>query len=122
MEHFHGTFFHATQVGGAGPVVAHVAAPLEPRRARRQGGDYGGRMSDSQSDQDRAEVADARQEAAEHVVERVESWDEGAEPGTVRRDLEEGMAQAGVSVDDAELDRMAEDIHDEGRTQTPDVG
>ncbi|WP_122260709.1 hypothetical protein [Ornithinimicrobium cerasi] len=79
-------------------------------------------MSEMDSTQDAAEVADARQEAAEHVVERVESWDEGAEPGTIRKDLEEGMAQAQVEVGDAELDRMAEEIHDDGRTGNPDVG
>lgn len=78
-------------------------------------------MSEQQSNEDPAEVADAKREAAEHVVQRVGSWDEGAEPETVRRDLEEGMAQAQVRVDGNELDGMAEDIHDDGRTQTPDV-
>lgn len=69
-----------------------------------------------------SEEADARQEAAEHVVDRVESWDEGAQPETVRKDLQEGMAEAQVDVDEGQLDRMAEDIHDEGSTETPDVG
>ena len=69
-----------------------------------------------------SEVDDAKQEAAEHVVERVESWDEGAEPSTVRQDLEEGMAEAQVEVDDADLDRMADDIHDHGETEAPEVG
>lgn len=79
-------------------------------------------MNEQQNDQDPAEVAAAKQEAAAHVVERVGSWDEGAEPEVVRRDLEEGMAQAQVRVDEAELDGMAQDIHDEGRTGTPDAG
>lgn len=69
-----------------------------------------------------SEEADARQEAAEYVVDRVESWDEGAQPETVREDLEEGMAEAQVEVAEGDLDQMAEDIHDEGSTETPDVG
>lgn len=77
-------------------------------------------MSEQQSSAG-SEEADARQEAAEYVVDRVESWDEGAQPETVRKDLEEGMAEAQVDVDGADLDRMAEDIHDEGSTKTPDV-
>lgn len=78
-------------------------------------------MSDQHAEGTSAEVDSARREAAEHVVERVESWDEGARPDTVRDDLEEGMTQAGVNVDDADLDRMAEEIHDRGSTQTPEV-
>lgn len=77
-------------------------------------------MSEQQSNEDPTEVAEAKREAAGHVVQRVGSWDEGAEPETVRRDLEEGMAKAQVRVDEAELDGMADDIHDDGRTQTPD--
>ncbi|WP_131104724.1 hypothetical protein [Ornithinimicrobium sufpigmenti] len=78
-------------------------------------------MSEQQSTPG-SEEADARQEAAEYVVDRVESWDEGSQPDVVRKDLEEGMAEAQVDVEDSELDRMAEDIHDEGSTETPDVG
>ena len=79
-------------------------------------------MSDQHAEGSADEVESARQEAAEHVVERVESWDEGAQPATVRDDLEEGMAQAGVEVDAADLDRMAKEIHDEGSAGTPEVG
>ncbi|MCK0112462.1 hypothetical protein MWU75_09965 [Ornithinimicrobium sp. F0845] len=78
-------------------------------------------MSDQPRETGSSEAADARQEAAEHVVDRVGSWDEGAEPQTVRDDLEEGMDKAGVEVDDAELDRMSDEIHDEGTTEAPDV-
>lgn len=78
-------------------------------------------MSDQPTDNGSAEAADARQEAAEHVVKRAESWDEGAEPETVRENLAEGMGQAGVQVEEAELDRVAEEIHDEGEADTPDV-
>lgn len=78
-------------------------------------------MSDQQSTGG-AEEADARQQAADYVVERAESWDEGARPETVREDLEEGMAQAEVDVDEGELDRVAQEIHDDGSAETPDVG
>ncbi|WP_134773083.1 hypothetical protein [Ornithinimicrobium flavum] len=79
-------------------------------------------MSEHHAEGSAAEVDAARQEAAEHVVERVESWDEGARPETVKDDLREGMSQAGVEVDDANLDRMAGEIHDRGSTETPEVG
>lgn len=79
-------------------------------------------MSEQHAEGSAAEVDAARQEAAEHVVDRVESWDEGARPETVKDDLREGMSQAGVEVDDADLDRMAGEIHDRGSTETPEVG
>lgn len=79
-------------------------------------------MSEQQSSSGASEESDARQEAADHVVERVESWDEGAQPETIREDLEEGMEQAEVEVDDGDLEQMAEEIHDEGGTDTPEVG
>lgn len=69
----------------------------------------------------RSEESQARQEAAEHVVDRVESWDEGAEPETIREDLKEGMTQAEVDVDEEDLDQMATEIHDQGSTETPRV-
>lgn len=78
-------------------------------------------MSDQPTENANDEVTDARQAAAENVVERVQSWDEGAEPATVREDLREGMDQAGARVEDADLDRMAREIHDEGSTEAPEV-
>ncbi|WP_298749116.1 hypothetical protein [uncultured Serinicoccus sp.] len=79
-------------------------------------------MTEQQSSNAGSEESEARQEAAEHVVERVESWDEGAQPETIREDLEEGMGQAQVEVDDGDLEQMAHEIHDEGSTDTPEVG
>lgn len=78
-------------------------------------------MSDQPTDKGSAEASDARQEAAEHVVKRAESWDEGAEPEIVRENLKDGMGQAGVRVEEAELERVAEEIHDDGTADTPDV-
>ncbi|HSP60270.1 MAG TPA: hypothetical protein VLO09_04350 [Ornithinimicrobium sp.] len=81
-------------------------------------------MSDEQSSEGGAgpDESEARQQAADYVVERAESWDEGARPETVREDLEEGLSQAQVDVEEGELDRMAEEIHDRGSTESPDVG
>lgn len=79
-------------------------------------------MSDQTQPNDQtqpAEQGDAKQEAAEHVVERVESWHEGAETDTLREELADGMDQAGVETSGEELDRMAEEIHDEGSTEEP---
>ena len=47
-------------------------------------------------------------------MERVESWHEGAETETLRQELEEGMTEAQVDVDDADLDQAAQEIHDTG--------
>lgn len=63
---------------------------------------------------DPSEIQDAKQEAADRVVERVESWHEGAETETLRQELEEGMTEAQVDVDDADLDQAAQEIHDTG--------
>lgn len=75
-------------------------------------------MSD-QPQHDSTEVQDAKQEAAENVVERVESWQEGAQPETVKEELAEGMSEAGVEVDDSDLDRAAQQIHDTGEANAP---
>ena len=75
-------------------------------------------MSHHQHDESSPEVQQAKQEAAENVVERVESWQDGAEEQTVREELAEGMERAGVDVDRAQLDETAEQIHSSGRADT----
>jgi hypothetical protein len=80
-------------------------------------------MSHHQHDDSSPEVQQAKQEAAANVVERVESWQDGAEKDTVREELAEGMEQAGVEVDGAQLDETAEQIHATGKAgRTPDAG
>lgn len=91
------------------------------RQAVQPSSYYGDGMSDQQSSRAASEESDARQQAAEYVVDRVQSWDEGAQPETIRQDLEEGMAQAQVDVDEGDLDQMAKEIHDQGSTDTPEV-
>jgi hypothetical protein len=49
-------------------------------------------------------------EAQQAVVDRVLSWQAGAEVGTVREELRKAAAEVGVEVDDAWLDEHAEAI------------
>jgi hypothetical protein len=49
-------------------------------------------------------------EAQQAVVDRVLSWQAGAEVGTVREELRKAAAEVGVEVDDAWLDEQAEAI------------
>ncbi len=80
-------------------------------------------MSDHEHEDSSREVSEAKQEAADYVVERVESWQDGAEKDTVREELAEGMERAGVQVDDAQLEETAEQIHKQGRAETtPEAG
>lgn len=64
------------------------------------------------------EVTQAKQEAADNVVERVESWHEGAEPQTLEKELKEGFEESGVQVDQEQVGHMAQDIHDRGSTDS----
>ena len=55
-----------------------------------------------------AEGAEA--EAQQAVVDRVLSWQEGADPETVRTELRKAVDEAGLDVDDAWLDQKAQEI------------
>ena len=50
---------------------------------------------------------DPRLEVLQAVVDRVVSWQEGAEEATVRTELDDALAQAGVAVDEATRQRIA---------------
>lgn len=79
-------------------------------------------MSETNSQQPDAssqETAAAKEEAAQHVKDRVESWHEGAEKETLREELSEGMDEAGVDVSDREVDDLAEEIRDETTGSDP---
>jgi hypothetical protein len=79
-------------------------------------------MTDAPNEQ---EQRDAATEAAQNVVDEVTSWEYSAEPDTIESRLDEGLEQAGVSVDDEERARLVDEIdevkHDEGRG-APEVG
>lgn len=64
----------------------------------------------------------AKQEAAEDVVERVTSWQHGAPEETVAEELEKGFDAAGVEVDAPDVDKAAEQIHQtDEKPETPPV-
>lgn len=54
------------------------------------------------------ETGDARLEAVQAVVDRVTSWQDGAEEGTVESELRRGLADAGVDLDDREVSALVE--------------
>ena len=54
----------------------------------------------------------ARREALERVVEKVTSWQETATEGTVHEELDRGLAEAGVTLPDAQRDDLARRISD----------
>ena len=62
------------------------------------------------------EVQAAKDEAVDNVVERVESWQEGAEEQTVAQELREGF-----DVAEADVDQLAEQIHEDGKADTGSV-
>ncbi len=56
---------------------------------------------------------DARVQVLQAVVDRVVSWQEGAEDGTVRAELDDALARAGVDLDDAAKQRIVERVSGE---------
>jgi len=56
---------------------------------------------------------DARTEVIQAVVDRIVSWQEGAEQATVRSELDAALADAGVDLDEAAKDRIVERVSDE---------
>jgi len=58
-------------------------------------------------------MTDERMQAIQNVVDRVTSWQDGATEGTVADELRDGFQQAGVSVSEDELQRLADAIQSE---------
>ncbi|CAN5398357.1 hypothetical protein BH09ACT10_BH09ACT10_06610 [soil metagenome] len=54
-----------------------------------------------------AQDQNAKTEAIQAVVDRVSSYQDGAPEGTVKTELLKGFDEAGVSVDDADVDKLA---------------
>jgi hypothetical protein len=52
-------------------------------------------------------------EAIQLVVDRVSSWQDGATEGTVAEELRKGFDEAGVEVEPAEVDKLADAIQSE---------
>ena len=70
------------------------------------------------------DARDAAAEAAQNVVDEVTSWEYSAEPDTIEDALDDGLEQAGVSVDAEERRRLVEKIdavkHHDGGAPTVD--
>ena len=61
-------------------------------------------------------------EAIQAVVDRVTSWQDGATEETVEQELRDGFSEAGVSVPDEEIKKLADAIQDEhGAVSAADV-
>jgi hypothetical protein len=58
------------------------------------------------------EAQQAATEAAQRVVEEVSSWQYSAEDATIAQQLDEGLAQAKVRLDDDERARILAEIDD----------
>ena len=59
---------------------------------------------------------DPRVEVLQAVVDRIVSWQEGADEATVRTELDDALAQAGVDVDEATRQRIVARV---SGTETP---
>ncbi len=55
-------------------------------------------------------MSEEKLQAIQVVVDRVTSWQDGAEEGTVEAELRKGFGEVGVEVDDATVTRLAEAI------------
>jgi len=56
---------------------------------------------------------DPRVEVLQAVLDRIVSWQEGADGGTVRTELDDALAQAGVELDDATKQRIVDRVSNE---------
>ncbi len=56
---------------------------------------------------------DPRVEVVQAVVDRIVSWQEGADDATVRTELDDALSQAGVDLDEATRQRVVERVRGE---------
>lgn len=68
------------------------------------------------------EYSETELEAVQAVVDRVSSYQDGAPVGTVRDELAVGLGDAGIALDDADLDKLSSAIEAEhGAVAAADV-
>lgn len=65
-------------------------------------------MADNNTDQ--MDQDDARAEALQRVVERVNAWQETATDGTIAEELDRGLRDAGITLNDTERERLVAQI------------
>ena len=70
-------------------------------------------MTEETPDQ-RTAADDPRVAVLQAVVDRVTSWQDGADEPTVRRELDDAIGASDVEVDDATRDRIVRHIVDDG--------
>lgn len=57
---------------------------------------------------------DARTETLRRVVERVNAWQETATEGTIAQELDRGLREAGVTLDDEQREHVVQQISERG--------
>ena len=72
-------------------------------------------MTTSQDGGEAREVLEARIEALQAVVDRVTSWQESAPEGTVRDELDAGLDEVGLDLDERTRERIVDRIRDDER-------
>lgn len=66
--------------------------------------------------------ADTELEAIQAVVDRVSSYQDGAPEGTVAAELRKGLDEAGIDLDESEIDKLADAVEAEhGEVKAADV-
>ncbi len=70
-------------------------------------------MTTSPDDQGNSTRSAEELEAIQGVVDRVSSYQDGATEGTVEKELRSALAETDISLDDAEVTRLAEAIESE---------
>ena len=68
---------------------------------------------DDPEDTGRETGEDARVQVLQAVVDRIVSWQEGADDATVRTELDDALSQAGVDLDEDTRQRIVERVSGE---------
>lgn len=59
-------------------------------------------------------MSDEKMQAVQRVVEHVESWEYSAEDDTIEKRLREGLSEAGVELEESQVQQLVEAISGEG--------
>ena len=62
---------------------------------------------------DQPDVVEAKVAALQAVVDRLASWQDGAEEKTLREELDEGLDEAGIDVTDDVRERIIEHLRED---------
>ena len=70
-------------------------------------------LDDMTGDDPQDTAEDARVQVLQAVVDRIVSWQEGADDATVRTELDDALSQAGVDLDEDTRQRIVERVSGE---------